>query len=121
MATGGAFLLGIPIAGILATKVRPACLMYAVATHHHLVWSIPLHTYTRNAQQVNLKLPLYIAAGICAFNILYISAFLPESLPPAKRRHDAGLHVRFRRRACVVGTVAWSSWLTQRSSLLCRP
>lgn len=47
----------------------------------------------QSTPQVNLKLPLYIAAGICAINILYITTFLPESLPPAKRRHDAGLHV----------------------------
>lgn len=49
--------------------------------------------------QADLKLPLYIAAGTCAVNVLYITAFLPESLPPNRRRHDAGFKVR----VCVHG------------------
>lgn len=60
VATGGAFLLGIPLSGLIAAKK-------------------------------GLRLSLYIAAGICATNVLFISAALPESLPPSLRRADASL------------------------------
>lgn len=108
VATGGAFLLGIPLAGILAAKVRslpppPFGLGLGLDSASSIAaWLLPpllregSPTPTRPNTQVDLKLPLYIAASICAVNIVYITAFLPESLPPARRRHDAGLHVRER-------------------------
>lgn len=50
-----AFMLGIPISGIMASKL-------------------------------GLHVPLLVAASICVVNVLYISVFVPESLPPARRK-----------------------------------
>lgn len=36
---------------------------------------------------VNLHLPFYVAAALCAANLLYGYLFVPESLPVAKRAH----------------------------------
>lgn len=34
------------------------------------------------SSKVSLKAPIYTAVGLCALNVLLISLFLPESLPP---------------------------------------
>jgi DHA1 family tetracycline resistance protein-like MFS transporter len=36
---------------------------------------------------IDLRLPFYVAAGLCAFNFIYGYLFVPESLSPEKRAH----------------------------------
>jgi MFS transporter, DHA1 family, tetracycline resistance protein len=42
---------------------------------------------------VSLRLPLFVAAGMCALNWFYGLLILPESLPPERRDRLAALHI----------------------------